>query len=164
MKQISIIFIITCLVGCFGSTPEKTGQEGKTLPNFNLLLPDSVTWINTSHVPTNKPLVLFYFNPHCPYCRAQTKDIIEDMDKLKNIQFYFITPFSFREMKSYYKEFQLAKYANITMGRDTANFMGDYFEITGVPYMAIYNKDKKLKKAFMGKIYSSQLKKVAEEE
>jgi hypothetical protein len=42
--------------------------------------------------------------------------------------------------------------------------MGDYFEITNVPYMAIYNKDKKLNKAFRGKIYSNQLKKAAEQE
>jgi thiol-disulfide isomerase/thioredoxin len=163
MKQMSLLFILACLGGCFGKEPEKTGLEGQPLPSFNLLLSDSATWLNTSRIPPGKPIALFYFSPICPHCRTQTKEIIEDMDRLKDIQFYFITSFPFKAMKKYYKEYNLEKFNNITMGRDTAHFVGDYFETSGVPYMAIYGKNKKLNKAFLGKIYSSQIKKVAEE-
>jgi hypothetical protein len=85
------------------------------------------------------------------------------MDKLKGIQFYFITPHSFGDMKMFWKEYQLGKYPNISIGIDTASAMGNYFEVTGVPYMAIYGKDQKLNNTFMGKIFSSQIKKVAEQ-
>jgi thiol-disulfide isomerase/thioredoxin len=163
MKRISIAFIIICLAGCFGAEPQKTGMEGKPLPGFNLLLPDSSTWINTSQASKGKPIALYYFNPYCPYCKAQTNEIIEDMDKLKGIQFYFITPYPFADMKKFWKEYQLGKYPNISIGIDTASAMGNYFEVTGVPYIAIYGKDQKLNNTFMGKIFSSQIKQVAEE-
>lgn len=164
MKKISVIFIIACIVGCFGAEPEKTGMEGKPLPAFNLLLLDSSTWINTSQTPKNKPVVLYYYNPHCPYCKAQTKDIIKDIDKLKTIQFYFITPYPFDDMKKFSKEYELAKYPNISIGFDTGNAVGNYFAISAVPYIAIYGKNQKLNKIFEGKIYSSKIKKIAEKE
>lgn len=163
MKQISILVIVALLAGCYGATPEKTGLEGKPLPSFNLLLPDSATWVNTSKVPKGKSVTLFGFNPYCTYCRAQTKDIIDDMDELKDVQFYFITPYPYAHMKKYCKEYQLEKYPNIIIGTDTANAMGKYFEITAVPYLAIYNKEQKLNKVFMGKIPTSQLKNATEE-
>ena len=155
---------IALLAGCYSREPEKTGKEGKPIPEFNLLLTDSTTWLNIGKSPTTNPIVLFYFSPVCPYCKAQTKEIIEDMDKLKDIQFYFISSFPTPMLKAYIKEYKLAQYPNITTGMDTANAMGDYFEIVGVPYIAIYGKDKKLKKSFMGgKLYSSQIKRITEE-
>jgi thiol-disulfide isomerase/thioredoxin len=163
MKQISVFFIFICLAGCFGAEPQKTGKEGKPMPEFSLLLTDSITKMNTLDIPVGKPTVLIYYSPYCPYCKAQTKTIIENIDKLKDIQFYFISNFPLPEQKSFIKEYQLEKYPNIISSMDNANIVRDYFEITGIPYLAIYGKNKKLNKTFVGKIYSSQLQKVAEE-
>lgn len=164
MKLLSLFLIIACLAGCYSSEPQKTGKEGQPIPAFNVLLTDSTTWLNTSTLPSDKPIVLFYFTPYCPYCKAQTKEIIEDIDKLKNIRFYFISSFPIPLLKEYNKDFNLSKYPNITIGMDTANAVSDYFEIVGVPYMAIYGKNRKLSKSFMGgKLYSSQIKKIAEQ-
>lgn len=163
MKQLILLLIIAMLVSCFGSEPQKTGLEGKPLPEFSMLLADSTTWLRARDIPGGKPIALFYFSPYCPYCKAQTKEIIDDMDKLKDIRFYFITSLPLSDLKPFYNEYQLQKYPNITAGVDTARVVSDYFEVAGVPYMAIYGNDKKLNKTFMGKIYSSQLKQVAEE-
>jgi thiol-disulfide isomerase/thioredoxin len=165
MKQSLIVMItITMLTGCFSREPEKTGKEGKPIPELNLLLTDSTTWLNIGQSNIKNPVVLFYFSPNCPYCKAQTKEIIEDIDKLKDIQFYFISSFPIPMLKAYNEEYNLAQYPNIITGKDTANAMGEYFEIVGVPYMAIYGKDKKLKKSFMGgKLYTSQIKKITQE-
>jgi thiol-disulfide isomerase/thioredoxin len=101
MKQITLIFIITCLASCFGVTPQKTGKEGKPLPNFSLLLTDSITWLNTRNIPAGKPVALLYYSPFCPYCKTLTQEIIEEMDELKNIQFYFISSFPMPTLKGY---------------------------------------------------------------
>jgi len=151
------------LAGCFGTEPQKTGKEGKPMPEFSILLTDSTTRLHSRDFPSNKPVVIFYFSPYCPYCKAQTKKIIEDMDMLKGMQFYYISSFPLSQVKGFYKEFELEKYSNITVGIDSANFVKDYFEIIGFPYLAIYGKNKKLNKSFMGKMYNSQIKKVAEE-
>jgi len=163
MKQITLIFIITCLAGCFGVEPQKTGKEGKPMPELNLLLTDSTTWLHTSKIPSGKPVALFFYSPYCPFCKAQTKEIIEEMDELKNIQFYFISNFPIQTVKEFKKVYQLEKYSNIITGIDTSHFVNDYFEAPGIPYLAIYGKDKKLNKTFLGKISGNQIKKVAEE-
>ena len=163
MKQISLLFIIACLAGCFGADPQKTGKEGKALPEFSILLIDSTTWLHSRDIPANKPFVLFVFSPNCPFCKAQTKKIIEDKDILKDIHFYFISQFPLSAVKAYSKEFQLDRQPNITVGLDSASFVYDYLETPGFPYMAIYRKDKKLNKVYLGKTYSRLLIKAAEE-
>lgn len=164
MKQISTCLLLTLLVACYSAEPQKTGKEGQPMPDFKFLLTDSINWFNTNQVPAGQASVLFYFTPHCPYCRAQTKQIVENIDKLKDIKFYFISNANIPSLKAYDKEFELAKHSNIQIGSDMSNAVSDYFEIIGVPYLAIYGKNKKLNKAFFGgKLYSNQIIKIAKE-
>jgi len=163
MKNAILLLSLAILFGCYGRRPPlKTGLEGKALPAFNLLLTDSATYINTGSIANSKPIVLFCFSPRCPYCRAQMDEIIGSMSSLNNIQFYIFTTWPFDEMKDFYKHFQLNKFSNLVVGLDYTNFFVDYFKAQGVPYMAIYGKDKKFKEAFMGNVYGSQIKEVAE--
>ena len=97
------------------------------MPEFSLLLMDRTTWLHARNIHTGKPIVLFYFSPYCPYCKAQTKEIIEDMDKLKNIQFYFVASSPLSAAKMFYNEYQLTKYSNIVTGIDTANVIQGLF-------------------------------------
>ncbi|PSL48363.1 thioredoxin-like protein [Chitinophaga niastensis] len=143
--------------------PEKTKMKGKLLPSFDMLLPDSSTYFNTNEIPVGKPVVFFYFSPECPYCQAQMKEIIKEINQLKDIQFYVLTPFPFSEMKIFYEQYQLKKYLNITTGIDYKNFFGDYFKTQSVPYIAIYGKDRLFNEAFLGNIDSKQIKVIAEE-
>lgn len=163
MKQFLFLLIVASLAGCFGATPEKTGKEGQPIPEFSVLLLDSTTWLNTHNIPKGKSFVLFYFSPFCPHCKEQTQEIVEEMDNLKDIQFYFISNFPIKTLKPYYKINELSKYPNIVTALDTSHLMANYFRSPGVPYMAIYNKDKKLNKTFLGKINGNQIKQVAEE-
>ncbi|NII27765.1 redoxin domain-containing protein [Pseudoflavitalea sp. X16] len=157
MKKIIALALITGLAGCFSREPAKTGLEGKPLPSFSLQLSDSVGFANTSAAPLDKPVALFYFGPHCPYSREQAKEIAEDIDRLKDIQFYFVTTASLKEMKKFIDRYQLSRFKNVITGRDTSGFVKDYYEIVGVPYMALFTKDKKLNKSYYGKIYTNQI-------
>jgi peroxiredoxin len=150
------------LTGCFGVTPQKTGKEGRPMPDFNILLSDS-TVLYTRDIPAGKPVVMFYFSPYCPFCKAVTEDILEEMDELNNIQFYFVTSYGLPHLESFIKEHQLTRYTNIAAGIDTANFIHKYYSAQGVPYTAIFNKNKVLNNSFMGKISTGQIKDVAEE-
>jgi thiol-disulfide isomerase/thioredoxin len=147
------------LISCSDREPENTGLEGKSLPSFKLLLTDSLTYIDTKDIPKEKPIVLLFYGPHCPYSRAEMQEIIDNMNTLKDIQFCVFTNGSFADMKEFNTHYNLYKYKNILSGLDYNNFFSEYFQITGVPYIAIYGKDSKLIKAFMGKIFSKQIKK-----
>jgi thiol-disulfide isomerase/thioredoxin len=157
MKRIlPLIIIIIAFAGCFGSEPQKTGKEGKRLPEFNIFLTDN-TWLNIATFTVDKPIIIFYFNPYCPFCKAQTEEIIDDMARLKSFQFYFISDYPLLDIINFSNKYNLAKYSNITIGLDSTSKVKDYYEISAVPYLAIYKKDKTLNKSFLGKTYSSQL-------
>jgi len=162
MKQVSLFLIVATLAGCFGAEPQKTGKEGKPLPEFSILLTDSATWVHSRDIPANKPFVLFFFSPYCPYCKAQTKKIIEDKEMFQNINFYFISDFPLSAVKSYIKAFDLDKQPNIMVGLDSANFVNDYLEVPAYPYIAVYGKNKTLNRVFLGQTYSRQIKKATE--
>lgn len=163
MKFIIIIIIIaTYITGC--SNKENiivTGKEGQQLPNFNLLLMDSITRLNTQNIPNGKPFVIFMFNPYCAYCKAQTKEIIEDSTTLLDIQFYMLSTFPFEEIKSYYTKFHLVDYPNIIVAQDKDGIFNQYLNPPGVPCQAIYSRDKVLKQTFLGLVNTKVIKNLA---
>jgi thiol-disulfide isomerase/thioredoxin len=162
MKKLWILLLLASLSGCFGRDPQITGREGKPLPIFSLQLSDSITYFSTRNIPAGKPAVLFYFGPHCPYCKAQMEEIIAKIDDLQNINFYCITTAPYNEMMEFYKQFSLEEYPNITVGRDYTEFFADYYEAPGYPFMAIYRKDKIMHEAYIGQIDTRLIKKSAE--
>jgi len=89
------------------------------------------------------------------------KEILQNMDELKGIRFCLITDLPFREMKHFYKEYKLGNYANITVGYDSVYAFAYYFKAQGVPYTAIYGRDKKLKGVYMGVAKTRDIKDLA---
>jgi hypothetical protein len=159
MKYLAI-FLIYLLFGCQGNKPEKTGMEGKPLPSFALLLADSTTIFNTANIPISTNTVFVIFGPQCPYSQSQIEEITTNIDNLKDIQFYFFTPYPFSQMKRFYEENNLRQYSNIIVGYDTSNYYSPYIGARGVPYITIYDKNKLLNKAFVGKVSAAQIKEI----
>lgn len=161
MKVLTFLIVLAGLYGCASRHKEKTGLEGKPLPSFSLFLSDSSTHFNTASIPSGEPIVLFFFGPYCPYSRAQMAEITANMKTFSNVRFYVFTTAQFPDMKSFYKDYELQKYSNVTVGIDYTDFFGTYFKATGVPYLAIYDGQKKLKEVLIGKSDASVLKQIA---
>lgn len=161
LAALPFLFIFLC--GCYNKQPSvRTGKEGKDIPSFDVLKTDNTTYFNTANTPNRNPIVLFSLSTHCPYCKAQMEEIINDMDKLKDIQFYiFFSSSPISELNKFQTQYQLSKYANIRVSMDYNKIFSKYFEITTVPFLAVYGKDKKLKVAFLGKTDIDQIKKAA---
>ncbi|GAA3946196.1 redoxin family protein [Chitinophaga oryziterrae] len=158
MKLLTVLILMIGLSGCFAKERTTTGEwVGTKMPAFNLLLSDSTTYLSTQNIPAGKPVLFFYFATYCPYCRAQLEDIIKDINKFKDTHIYMVTNSPYSEVKDYMKEFKLDKYPNITMNLDYKNFFIDSFKVKGVPFMAVYNGDKKLQETFSGKVPTSDL-------
>lgn len=160
--KFTILIACILLTSCYGKEPVKTGKEGKLLPDFSLLLMDSTSIFNTKDIPSGKPFVLFVFGPHCPYSKAQMQAMVDNMGELTNIHFYIFTLAPFNQVKQFADKYQLDKYANVTIGIDTSNIFGQYMSITGVPYLAVYDENKQLKKSFEGNVNIRLIKAIAE--
>jgi len=149
MKFLTILLISAVLAACHAGS-KGSGVDKKLLPEFNVLLADSATYINTRNIPEGKQVVLIYFNPCCSYCRNQVAGITEHIEELKNIRFYIITDFPLSEMTRFIRESQTSRYQNITIGRDPSNYLAGYFKTRGGPCMAVYGRGRKLKGVFYG--------------
>ena len=152
------------LFAAFTAPPTiKTGMEGRLLPSFDLLLPDSTTHLNTSDIPSGKPMIFIGFSPICIHCQQLTGDIINHIDQFKSVQIYFVTTFPFINMKGYYKYFKLTKYPNITMAWDQKDFFLTHFKAAGVPYTIVFDAKKRVKQVMSTHFDASQLAKIANE-
>jgi thiol-disulfide isomerase/thioredoxin len=164
MKTTIILTALFVLCGCYSRTPAvKTGLEGKPMPAIELIAADSVTHFNTKDIPVGKPTVLFSFEPWCPYCRAQTKTLLNNLTSLKDVNIYMICNSTYAEFKNYYDLFKLKKYPAIAAGTDNHHAFQEYFQSSKIPYLAIYDKDKNLKQALIGKNYISTIKEIISE-
>lgn len=163
MKPYTLLLIPILLFGCYSKEPKFAELEGKPLPSFKLLLSDSVTYLETERIPTGKPTVFFYYGPYCTYSGTQIDEIINEIDKLKDIQFYAFTPWPYADMKKFIQNHKLNEYSNITTGVDYSGLIKNYFHLPGVPFLAIYGKDKKLKKTFLGNLTSDKIKEYSEQ-
>jgi len=157
-----VLFIVTALYSCSENDPLRTGLEGKPIPNFSILLKDSSTFVNTAELATKKPFVLLYFSSHCPHCKDQIQDIVDNISSLHNIEFLFVTKDSKQKIEEIYNKYNLAQYKNITLGNDTGYSIAQYYGAFSVPYLAIYNKDMRLMHAYLGKMSTSQIRNVTE--
>ena|SRR5258706_10578354 len=140
------IILLTCNLGCQNS-PTATIIS---LPSFNVLLLDSNSILNSKQIPSGNPIVFIYFNTDCSHCQEETKTLLQHIDSLKNVQFYFLTGMSLDELKHYNDLYHLNNYKNIVVGKDYEFSFAKVFKPQTVPYMAIYNSEKHLVRIFKG--------------
>jgi thiol-disulfide isomerase/thioredoxin len=135
----------------------KTGYEGRLMPSFDLLLTDGTTHLNTADIPLGKPVIVIGFSPWCPHCQAETRIILKNIQQFKNVQIYYVTEYSFSEMQLFYTYYKLSDYPNITMGRDIKAAFRSYFKATTIPYIAVYDDQKRLTMVFNGEVDAMKL-------
>jgi thiol-disulfide isomerase/thioredoxin len=157
-KKYLLLLLIGFLFACNVQDPLETGKEGTPLPDFKIQV--DTAWTYYAHeIQAGNPIVLVYFRTTCPYCRAEIEEILDDIDKLDEYKFYFVSADTLPEIKKFVKQYNLLGYSNVKVGQDVDRFFKTYFKSEGVPYTAIYNKDRKLNAAFFGKIGTREIKK-----
>jgi hypothetical protein len=153
MRIYAIFFCIFLAIGC----SEKAGDSKRTLPSFELLLPDGITRINTTEIKAGSPVVLLYFSPDCEHCQQETRSILHHMDSLRDVQFYFITNDSLDRIKLFRSVFQLDRYTNITLGWDAKFLFPRHFKDAYPPYMVLYDRQLRQLGVFNGEVEVSKI-------
>jgi thioredoxin-related protein len=131
-------------------SPQAAPKQSPVLPAFHILKVDSASYYTNNDVKKHHETLLMYFSPECDHCKHQTKDMIEAMDKLKNIEIVMATYFPFSEMKEFYNHFQIGNYSNIKLGRDEKYSIPSSYTIHSLPFLALYDKKGNLITTFEG--------------
>ena len=141
---------VAILMGCHHATENKAMAGIKKMPRFKILSIDSATCLNSENIPAGKASVFFYFDPECEHCQKETDSIIKNKEKLKNVQFYFLSNSTPKEVSNFYNYYGLAGLKNVFVGIDYEYSFFNVFLPPSIPYMAIYNSDKRLSKVYYG--------------
>lgn len=155
MKQVVACFLFIVFFACREQTlkPLVTGLESKPISDFNILLSDSTTYFNTTtSLRAGRKTVLFYYSPTCPYCRAQMREIVNNIERYKNVQLLVITGADFKSMKDFNTYFKLENYPNVITGIDTGNVMVKVYQAYGVPFTAFFDEQQRMIAAYSGRI------------
>ena len=129
--------------------PDSTAEyfKTKTIPDFKIMQADS-SWFTNKELPKNKPVVIIYFSPECSHCQLTAKEMSASIDKLKGAYFVWVSYYSVPEIKTFIRNYDLAKYKNFRFGRDPQYYIPNYYKVKFTPFMAVYDKNGQLVQAF----------------
>jgi thioredoxin-related protein len=142
MKSLLLFLIFISITASASASTDSipVHLKGLKIPDFKLLLVDSVTNFYTENLDPEKNTLIMMFSPDCDHCQHQTEDIIKNIEAFSNTQIVMNTVLPFSQMKQFYETYQLQRFKNIIMGRDVLFFFSPYFRARFTPYLALYNK------------------------
>ncbi len=153
MKKIitASFVLLSALIVNAQQTPQPAQKpQSLTVPEFHILKADSASYYTNSDLKKHHETIIMYFSPECDHCKHQTKDILDNMDKFKNVEIVMATYFALHEMKDFYEHYKIADYPNIKMGRDEKYAIPPHYNMHSFPFLALYDKNGKLITTFEG--------------
>jgi len=159
MKKVSSFLATLLFASCAWFQPKfKSGLEGQKLPNFSLTIQDNQASFHTDSIPPGKSFILFLYRPNCRYCQEEMQDILNNFKAFSGTPIYLVTWYPNEDADQFAGYFHLKKYLNIIRLRDSASALLTYFKAPGVPYLALYGKQKILQMVIPGRTDISMLK------
>ncbi|KAA9035899.1 redoxin domain-containing protein [Ginsengibacter hankyongi] len=123
-----------------------------TIPAFiTYKAPDSTVFTNKD-VHKGRPTLLMIFSPDCGHCQHVATEITSNIAHFKKAQIYMITWLPYSDMMSFYKNYKIADYPQITIAWDSKYFFLPYFHVQSYPKLIVYDKKGKYVKEFQGNI------------
>ncbi|MBS1584958.1 MAG: redoxin domain-containing protein [Bacteroidetes bacterium] len=124
-------------------------QKDPNLPAFEILELDSTTVFNSFNIPEGKPFVLFFFGAECGHCEQAFETLQKGWDSLQTADFYMMSFSPIYQIKEFAKKYHLDQHKNIKLvGMDQRMFFTGYYGVRAVPFIAVYDKHRKLVKAW----------------
>ena len=99
-----------------------------------------------SQLEKEKPVILVYFSPTCDHCKSLTEAMLKS-NKISNSQVVMISFEDIRQVKIFDDEYKISSHKNIKIGSEGYTFVVQkYYNIEHFPFVATFDKNKKLKK------------------
>ena len=156
LKFIIIALLLTAVVFLIYNVA--TGYKNKKEAEQRIqILPDvtfkSITGdlVNLHDFDETKPLVIVYFHPECEHCHYEAKEIGQNATAFKNCQLIMVTADdSTKRVEQFCNTHNLWEVDNIEILIDKENLFKKTFGKAIIPSVYIYDKNRKLKKQFLG--------------
>ena len=135
------------------NTPPYKKHPG--VPPFNLVHYDGKK-ITKDQLKKGQPVMIMFFSPKCDHCQKQTKDMLANMNKLKNTQIVMASYEPLADLKAFAIQYKL-NHNNIYIGRDETFFLPPFYKIGALPFIATYDKSGNLVNVHEGNVDMAEL-------
>lgn len=143
-RNFIVVSTVLFLLGCKSKVPV-------SIPEFSMVLPDTTQTFHSKDIPNGKPVVLIQFDPNCRDCQIETENILANMGKYRNINFYLVTRHPYKEMMIFRDHLQLDTCKNLKIGIDASGSIATAYQYRSTPLTLIYNADKELTAVIRGR-------------
>ena len=96
------------------------------------------------------PVYLCILISECIYCKSETKKIQERLEDFNEVQLIFISFEKKDIIQQFAKDYELLDQENVLFLEDRKGDFSKLFDVTSIPFMVIYDEQKKLLKKFKG--------------
>jgi peroxiredoxin len=149
MKNLNIYTLL--ILGIFflhsNSNAQYIKRKAQKLPEMKYYTLETELFTN-SDLKSDGDLIILYLNPSCELCHKEMKQILDNMDYLKETEIVIISPSSREDLQDFAKLYELAKYSQIKVLHDPRDFFYRQFKVEGYPSLHIYNSKKELVSEF----------------
>lgn len=121
-----------------------------TLPPVQLLLSDSTTKFTKDDFSKEKPVLLMLFSPDCSHCQKTAEEMVENKEKLGDLQVVMATLHSIEKMNDFITTYRLNEVPGLVIGKDIYYILPGFFNMKSLPFNAFYNKKGELIRGFEG--------------
>jgi hypothetical protein len=156
-----LFIILVFFLGCSNNVNNESANdtiERIHLPSFIVQGLNGVA-LSTSNLPFGKPVVLFYFGPYCEFSRSQMEKLIENIHSMRDVNLLLISDAPLVELKMFEKLYELEKYKNVTVTRDSSFFFMKKYDVNILPFTVVFNSRKELVKIYKGRFKIEDLQK-----
>ena len=124
-----------------------SAQQGK-LPPFRMTQANGKVF-KAQDLPMGKPIIIIYFSPECDHCEKLMQALLKRTAELKKASIAMITFLPIDKVAKFSSDYKLAQYSNIYVGTEgNTFFLKNYYKLTTMPFMALYNKNGDLIKMY----------------
>lgn len=127
-----------------------------TIPPLSLNAPGGKL-LSKGDIKKNTPVIIMYFSPECDHCQQQTRELTARMKELEPVQIVMASFQPLESIEAFSKTYNLSRFSNILIGRDSQFLLPPFYNIGSLPYLALYDKKGKLIKVHEGNMSVDKL-------
>lgn len=144
ISRIAFLWMVCLSVFCRTSAQTKAANYKKLpLPGFGIRLIED-EYYNTREIAKGKPTVFILFSTDCHHCSAVAKELRDSLASFEGCNLFLISPpMPFEDIRKFAMTNGVAHNPGLRVGQDTAFFFGSFYHAGTVPFIVIYDKNKK---------------------
>lgn len=127
------------------------------IPTFTIYKAADSLPFTRSDLAKKKSTIFIIFSPDCDHCQRETDSLIKHINLFRNAQIVMTTYLPHDQMVKFYKDYKIAKYPQIIMGRDAKFFFPVFFKVQSLPAIYMYDKKGKFKRSYEGSVKMTKL-------